>query len=234
MLAMLGAVAHAAEPSDCVAERKRAAALRQVLASVGETTAEYRAMMLKRIQEAEDAATKCEQTVAEQKRADASQLAARRREAEAEAKKAADERFAMDDLRSQASFLRTAWSAYECRYEKEHDDILNNPFATAEQRDALKRGEAMIARIRGVMKRGKLAQLPCRTDAVAKLAFCIADKSSTPQCGQAEMALMLRAEREVIAAVQTTPSTPPLTPAQQKAVDEETDSQLLTPEFNSP
>ena len=45
------------------------------------------------------------------------------------------------------------------------------------------------------------------------------------------MALMLRAEREVIEAAQTTPSVPPLTPAQQKAADDEADGQLLKPEF---
>ena len=204
--------------ADCTVQHKQARALKDTLASIGETTPEYRAMMLKRIQEAETAAANCDRAVADAKRSDEARAAARKREMEAEAKKDAEDRFTIDDMRSQAEFLRIAWSAYECSFEKERDDVLNNPFATADQKEALKRAEAMLTRVRATMKRGKIAQLSCRTEDVAKLAFCIAD-SSNAACGQPEMALRTRAENEIVEAVQLAPNPVPLTPTQKHAAD---------------
>jgi hypothetical protein len=230
-LLCLTAVARAGAPAVCAAERDRATALRNVLASVGETTAEYRAMMLKKIQAAEAAVAACERATADQKHSEEARLATKRREEEAAAKKEATERFAIDGLKSEASFLRLAWSAYACSIEKERDALLANPFASAEQKEDLKRSETSLARIHSVMKRGKLQPLSCHAEDVAKLAFCIGDGKSHSACAQPELARMIVAEREVIAAVQLTPSEPPLTPAQQKEKLEEDDSTLLRPEF---
>jgi hypothetical protein len=231
VLLTMATVAHAADQRECTAERKRAVALRQVLASVGETTPEYRVMMLKRIQEAEASANNCERAVAEQKRTDEARLAAKKREDAAAAQRAAADRFAMDEMKSEASFIRVVWSAYACSFEKDRDEVLSNPFATPEQKEQLKRAEIMLVRIHGVMKRGKLLQLPCRADTVAKLSFCIGDKGSTPGCGQAEMALMIRAEKEVIASVQVAPSAAPLTPAEQQTRGDDEDMHILQPAF---
>lgn len=214
-------MAYATEPGQCAAERKRASALRNVLATVGETTAEYRAMMIKKIQDAEAAAANCERAVAERKRAD-----------EVAAKKSAADRFAVDEMKSQGNFVRLAWSAYECSYEKERDAVLANPFANAEQKEGLKRTEIMLTRIRNTMKRGKLAQSSCRADDVARLAFCISDSSANPACAQDEMTRMITAEKELIAALQLTPSDPPLTPAQQQAKAEQEDMTILSPQFD--
>jgi hypothetical protein len=231
VLLALATVAKAAGPDECAADRKRAAALRQVLASVGDTTAEYRALLLKHIQEADTAAIDCERAIVAQRRAEEARLAARKREAEAAAKKDAADRFAMDDMKSRPSFIREVWSAYECSFEKERDEVLANPFATAEQREQLKRAEAMLLRIHGVMKRGKLTQLPCRADAVAKLAFCIADKAATPACAEPGMSLAMRAEQEVIASVQVAPSVAPLSPAEKHAREDEDDMHVMAPQF---
>jgi hypothetical protein len=94
--------------ADCTAERKHARALRDVLATVGETTPEYRAMLSKRIQDAETAATNCERAAADAKRAEEARAAARKREMEAEAQKEAADRFAVEEMRSQPDFLRVA------------------------------------------------------------------------------------------------------------------------------
>jgi pyruvate/2-oxoglutarate dehydrogenase complex dihydrolipoamide acyltransferase (E2) component len=217
--------------ADCAAERKRASALREVLVSVGETTVEYRSTMVKRIQEAETAATSCERAVADAKRTNEARASARKREIEAENKKEAADRFMIDEMRSQPEFLRIAWSAYECSYEKERDAVLGNPFATPEQKEGLRRAEVMLTRIRVTMKRGKLAQLSCRMDAVAKLAFCIADGSANAACVQSEMALRARAEKEIIADVQLAPNAAPLTPAEKHAKSEDEDMNLLNPQF---
>jgi hypothetical protein len=119
-------------------------------------------------------------------------------------KSEAAERFAIDDLKSQA---------------------------TAEQKEDLKRSEVSLAHIQSAMKRGKLSPLSCRAEDVAKLAFCIGDGKSHSACAQPELARKIVAERELIAAVQLTPSEPPLTPAQQKEKVEEDDTSLLRPEF---
>ncbi|MGZ3441316.1 MAG: hypothetical protein ACXVDD_17470, partial [Polyangia bacterium] len=155
-------VVEATAHADCTVQRNQARKLKDVLATVGETTPEYRAMMLKKIQEAETATTSCERAMADAKRADEARAAARKREMEAEAKKQADDQFAVDEMRSQPDFVRIAWSAYECSFEKERDAVLGNPFATPEQKQELKRAEIMLARIRATMKRGKLLPLSCR------------------------------------------------------------------------
>ena len=221
----------AAAGADCSVTRKRAQALRDTLAVVGETTPEYRSMMLSKLQDAESAAATCERAAIEAKRVVDANVAARKREMEAEAKKAADDRFVVDGLRSQASFLRVAWSAFHCSYEKQRDTILNNPFATAEQKEELKRVELMLKRIRATMNYGKLEPLSCRTEDVAKLAFCVLDSGANAACGESEMALRSRAEHEIIAAVQLTPSPAPLTPTQQHAKFENGDTQILKPQF---
>lgn len=232
MLIALASAAEATARADCTAEHKHARALRDTLASVGETTPEYRAMMVKKIQEAETAAANCDRAAADAKRADEARAAARKRELEAQAKKDADDRFAIDEMRSQPDFLRIAWSAFECSYEKERDTVLSNPFAPPEQKEGLKRAEAMLARIRATMKRGKLLPLSCRMEDVAKLAFCIADDSSAnAACGQSDMALRVRAEKEIIAAVQMDANPMPLTPAEQHAKSEDEDGKILTPKF---
>ena len=228
-LVALATLAHSAEPGDCPAERKRARALREVLASVGETTAEYRAMLVKRIQEAETAAASCQRAAAEEARAAEAQRAAKKLADEVAAKKEAADRFAIDEMKSQTTFIRVAWSAYECSYEKQRDAGLDNPFATPEQKEALKRAEILLSRIRSAMKRGRLAPLSCRADEVAKLAFCIADNGANAACGQSEMALLVRAEKEIVASGQLAPNPAPLTPAEQRAKSEEDDMHILTP-----
>lgn len=100
LFTLLAMFAHAPAHADCSAQHKQARALRDTLASVGETTPEYRAMMLKRIQESETAAANCDRAVADAKRADDARAAVRKREMEADAKKQAAERFAIDGLRS--------------------------------------------------------------------------------------------------------------------------------------
>jgi hypothetical protein len=217
--------------ADCTAEHKRARALRETLSAVGETTSEYRSMMVKKIQDAETAAANCDRAAADAKRADELKASARKREMEAEAKKETADRFAIDEMRSRLDFLRIAWSAYECKFEKERDDVLNNPFATGEQKEALRRAEGMLARIRATMKHGKVAQLSCRMDDVAKLAFCIADSNANAACSESAMALRARAQQEIIAAVQLTPNPAPLTPAAQHAKAEEDDQRILQPQF---
>jgi len=231
LLVTLMSVARATAHADCTAERKRAGALREVLATVGDTTAEYRALMVQRIQDAEAAATRCERATADAKRSDEARAAARKREMEAEAKKEALERFTIDEMRSRSDFLRVAWSAYACSYEKERDTVLANPFATAEQKEALKGAELMLARIRATMKHGKLAQLSCRTDEVAKLAFCVADSSANAACAQSEMALRTRAQREIIAAVQLAANPAPLTPTDRQARSDAEDMSIMSPKF---
>lgn len=81
------------------------------------------------------------------------------------------------------------------------------------------------------MKRGKLSQLSCRADDVAKLAFCVADSNANPACGQPAMTLMVRAERELIDVGQLAPGPAPLTPAQQHAKAEDDDAKILQPKF---
>jgi hypothetical protein len=217
--------------AECSALRKRAQALRDTLAAVGETTPEYRSMMVKRIQDADNAASTCERAAADAKRVDETNVAARKREMEVEAKKAADDRFVVDGLRSQPMFLRVAWSAFNCSYEKQRDTLLNNPFATAEQKEELKRVEFMLKRIRATMNYGKLEPVSCRTEDVAKLAFCISESGANAACGESEMALRSRAEHEIIAAVQLTPNPAPLTPAEPQAKSESDDMRLLQPRF---
>ena len=231
VLLALASVVEATVRADCAPERKHARALKDTLASVGETTPEYRAMMLKKIQEAESAATNCERAAADLKRADEARAAARKREMEAEAKKEAADQSAIEELRSQPDFLRIAWSAYECSFEKERDTVLSNPFATAEQKEGLKHAELMLTRIRATMKHGKLLPLSCRMEDVAKLAFCISDGNANAACAQFEMALRVRAETEIIAAVQLEANPAPLTLAERhaKAIDE--DQKILTPNF---
>jgi hypothetical protein len=231
---VLGAalVAHVAvAKADCTPQHNQARALRETLASVGQTTDEYRALMLKKIQSVEAAAAACERATADARRADAARAEARKREMEANDRKQEEDRFAVDELRSHDDFLRVAWSAFECSYEKERDTLAGNPFATPEQRESLKRADLMLARIRATMKHGKLAPLSCRMDDVAKLAFCVADASAAVACTQSEMALRLRAEKEIIAAVQLTAAPAPLTPAAQHAKREEDDMVIMQPEF---
>jgi hypothetical protein len=201
------------------------------LASVGETTAEYRAMLVKKIQDADAATASCEQSAADAKRADEARAAARKREMEAEAKKQAEDRIAVDELRSRPDFLRIAWSAYECSFEKERDAVLSNPFATAEQKEGLKRAEHMLLRIRATMQYGKVLPLACRIEDVAKLAFCIADSGANAACAQSEMALSVRAQKEIVAAVQLATNPAPLTPAERHATGEQDDMQILQPRF---
>jgi hypothetical protein len=217
--------------ADCTAEHKRARALRETLASVGETTVEYRATLVKKIEDADTAAASCERAAADAKRADEARAAARKREMEAQAKRDAEDRFAIDEMRSRPDFLRIAWSAYQCSYEKERDAVLSNPFASAEQKEALKRAEIMLTRIRATMKRGKLLPLSCRMEDVAKLAFCISDGSANAACSRPDLALQARAEREIIAAVQLEPTAAPLTPAEQQAKSQADDAQILAPSF---
>ncbi len=226
-LAALDATATA----DCSVLRKRAQALRDTLAAVGETTPEYRSMMLKKIQDADDATASCERAAADAKRTEEASVAARKREMEAEAKKAANDRFVIDGLRSQAMFLRVAWSAFECSYEKQRDTVLSNPFATAEQKEELKRVEFMLKRIHATMNYGRIQPLSCKTEDVAKLAFCIADSGANAACSESAMALRSRAEKEIIAAVQLAPNPVPLSPAEKQAREEHDDMNLLQPAF---
>jgi len=232
VLAVLAAssVAGAVEPKDCVAERKRAVALRETLASVGDASSEYRAMMVRKIQDAEAAAANCERAATEQRRIATEQAASKKREEENAAKKRAEDQFAIDELRSQPSFLRLAWSAYECRAEKDQETIAGNPFATEEQKQNLKRIGILLERIRSVMKRGKLQQQPCRSDTVAKLAFCLADSNANAACTEAEMARMLAAEQEIVANMQIVPSEAPLAPSQ-RSPDGDVDMKLMAPKF---
>jgi hypothetical protein len=226
-LTVLDATANA----ECSVLRKRAQALRDTLAAVGETTREYRTMMDKKIQDADNVASTCEQAAVDAKRVDEANVAARKREMEAEAKKAADDRFIVDGLRSQPMFLRVAWSAFHCTHEKQRDALVNNPFATAEQKEELSRVEFMLKRIRATMNYGKLEPLSCRTEDVAKLAFCISNSGANAACGESEMALRSRAEHEIIAAVQLTPNPAPLTSAEQHAKSDGDDMRLLQPQF---
>ena len=230
-LLMLATLGHSTARADCIVEHKRARALRDTLASVGETTVEYRATLVKKIQDADTAAVSCERAAADARRADDARAAAKKREMEAQAKRDAEDRFAIDEMRSRPDFLRIAWSAYQCSYEKERDAVLSNPFASAEQKEALKRAEIMLTRIRATMKRGKLLPLSCRMEDVAKLAFCISDGSANAACSQPDLALQARAEKEIIAAVQLEPTAAPLTPAEQHAKSEADDSQILAPSF---
>ena len=217
--------------AECSALRKRAQALRDTLAAVGETTPEYRALMVTKLQDADNATANCERAAVEAKRADEANVAARKREMEAEATKAANDRFVVDGLRSQPMFLRVAWSAFQCSHEKQRDALLNNPFATAEQKEELKRVEFMLKRIHATMSYGKVQPLSCRTEDVAKLAFCIADSGANAACVESEMALRSRAEHEIIAAVQLAPNPAPLTPAEQQAKSSLDDTQILHPQF---
>jgi hypothetical protein len=217
--------------ADCSDLRKRAQALRDTLAAVGETTPEYRSMMVRKLQDADNAAATCERAAIDAKRVDEASSAARKRELEAEAKKAANDRFVVDGLRSQPMFLRVAWSAFDCSYEKQRDALLNNPFATAEQKEELKRVEFMLKKIRATMSYGKVVPLSCRTEDVAKLAFCISDSAVNAACSESEMALRSRAEHEIIAAVQLTPNPTPLTPAEQQAKSSVDDTRILRPQF---
>jgi hypothetical protein len=232
VLVILATLAPAIARADCSAEHKRARALRETLASVGEATAEYRAMLARKIEEAEAAAATCERAAAAAKRSAEALAVAKKRELEAQAKKDAEDRFAIDEMRSQAEFLRIAWSAHQCSYEKERDAVLSNPFASAEQKEALKRTEVMLTRIRATMKRGKIVALPCRTEDVAKLAFCVSDESANPACAQGDLALRVRAERKIIAAVQLEPLPAPLTPAEEEAKGEVDDAAILQPDFD--
>jgi hypothetical protein len=217
--------------ADCSVLRKRVQSLKDTLAAIGETTPEYRAMMMKKIQEADGAAASCERAAADARRADEANVAARKREMEADAKKAANDRFIVDGLRSQAMFLRVAWSAFECSHEKQRDALQNNPFATAEQKEELKRVEFMLKRIRATMSYGRIQALSCRTEDVAKLAFCIADSGANAACGEPDMALQARAEHEIVAAVQLTPNPAPLTPVEQQAKSEGEDLRIMQPKF---
>lgn len=217
--------------ADCTAEHKRARALRDTLASVGETTPEYRSMMLKKIQDAETAANNCDRAAVDAKRAEEARAAEKKREADAAAKREAADAFTIAEMKSQADFIRRAWSAYECSYEKQRDTIANNPFATDEQKEQLRRIEVILSGVHGAMKRGKISQLPCRVVDVAKLAFCLADNVTTPACHEPTIALMIRADKEIIAAEQVTPSAPPLTPDQQRKKEEEDGMEILEPKF---
>jgi hypothetical protein len=227
----MSSLATASERPECAVQRKKAAALRAVLASVGETSAEYRALMLKRIQEADVAVSTCERAVAEQDRAAAAQVEAENRDREAAAKKERENRFEIDELRSKAEFIRTAWSSYQCSYERERDSLRSNPFATPEQKEELRRTEAMLQRIRAAMKRGKLAQSSCLADEVAKLAFCSVEKSSVQECSQPPMLLMLRALKEIIASTQFAPSAPPVSREERPEPSEDSDMYILQPQF---
>jgi len=73
--------------------------------------------------------------------------------------------------------------------------------------------------------------MSCRTEDVAKLAFCIADGNANAACSDSAMALRARAEKEIIAAVQLSPTPAPLTPDEQHAKAEEDDGKILTPQF---
>jgi hypothetical protein len=108
VLVAMTTLARAANPPECANERKRVSSLKAVLASVGETTAEYRAMMLKRIQEAETAVANCERAATEAKRAAEAREAKLKRDEEEAAQKTAAERFEMDELKSQAKFIQVA------------------------------------------------------------------------------------------------------------------------------
>jgi hypothetical protein len=57
------------------------------------------------------------------------------------------------------------------------------------------------------------------------------DGKSHTACAQHELARMIVAAHELIAAVQLTPSEPPLTPGQQKQKLQSDDMSLLQPEF---
>jgi hypothetical protein len=188
-------------------------------------------MMIKKIQDAEAAAANCDRAAADTKRAEEARGAAKKREAEEAAKKEAADRFAIAELKSQSDFIRKAWSAYECSYEKQRDLLGGNPFANDEQKDRLRRSEIILSGVRTAMKRGKLLQLSCRADDVAKLAFCLADSAANPACGESAMALMIRADKEIVAGGQVTPTDPPLSPDERRAKTEYDDTMIMRPNF---